>query len=84
MLQCSYKWKTLNFGVGMLYPFMSEGWSAGSKLMNNLVRKEEWTYIKDNGNMFVFTCSWDFNSGRQHKAGKKTMNNVDKETGIVQ
>ena len=34
--------------------------------------------------MFVFTCSWDFNSGRQHKAGKKTMNNVDKETGIVQ
>ncbi len=83
-LQCSYKWKTLNFGVGMLYPFMSEGWSAGSKLMNHLVRKEEWTYIKDNGNMFVFTCSWDFNSGRQHKAGKKTMNNVDKETGIVQ
>lgn len=83
-LQCSYKWKTLNVGIGILYPFMSEGWSAGTKLMNSLVRKEQWTYIKNNANMFMISCSWNFNSGRKHEAGKKTMNNVDRETGIVQ
>lgn len=82
-LQCAYKWKTLSLAVGILYPFMSEGWSAGSKLMNNLVKKEDWTYIKDNANMLMLSLSWNFNSGRRHKAGEKTMKNMDRETGIV-
>lgn len=84
VLQCSYTLKAFRIGAGILYPFMSEGWSAGSKLLNNLVKKEQWTYIKNNANMFMVSCSWNFNSGRRHEAEKKKMSNADRETGIVQ
>ena len=83
MLQCSYKIKSFNVGAGMLYPFQSKGWSGGTKLLSNGIRKETWSFIKDNGNMFLLTLSWDFSVGKKHNAGAKTMNNVDRETGIA-
>jgi hypothetical protein len=83
-VDCTYTWKNLRVGVAMLYPFMSEGWSSGDKFINKLVQKDMWVYIKDNGNMLQFTLSWNFNSGRRHKAGQKSLNNSDRETGIVQ
>lgn len=83
MLQCSYKIKHFNVGAGMLYPFKSKGWSGGTKLLSNEVRKETWSFIKDNGNMFLLTLSWDFSVGKKHHAGTKVTNNVDRETGIV-
>lgn len=82
-IECAYKLKSLRLGVGMLYPFTPKGWSAGTKQLSELVQKESWTYIKDNGNMLVFTLSWDFNYGRKHEAGRKTMNNSDGDSGIV-
>ena len=83
MIQCSYKWKNLNAGVGVLYPFTPAGWSAGWKLMNERVQKKSWTYIKDNANMVVLTLSWNFNYGHKHRTEDKLMNNVDRETGIA-
>lgn len=83
MLPCSYPIKHFNVGAGMLYPFKSKGWSGGTKLLSNEVRKETWSFIKDNGNMFLLTLSWDFSVGKKHHAGTKVTNNVDRETGIV-
>ena len=83
MLPCSYPIKHFNVGAGMLYPFKSKGWSGGTKLLSNEVRKETWSFIKDNGNMFLLTLSCDFSVGKKHHAGTKVTNNVDRETGIV-
>ncbi len=82
-LMCSYKIKSVRLGVGVLYPFTSTGWSAGDKLVSDLVKKERWTYIKDNGNMLFFSLNWDFNYGRKYKAGVKTLNNSDSDSGIA-
>lgn len=83
MIECSYKWKNLSAGIGVLYPFTPTGWSAGDKLMNDRVQKKSWTYIKDNANMMIFTLSWNFNYGHKHKTEDKLMNNMDRDTGIV-
>lgn len=83
VIQCGYRIKNFNVGAGMLYPFQPKGWSGGSKLVSNEVRKESWSFIKDNGNMFVLTLSWDFSVGKKHNAEGKTTNNVDRETGIA-
>lgn len=83
VIQCSYKWKNMSAGIGVLYPFTPAGWSAGWKLMSERVQKKSWTYIKNNANMVVLTFSWNFNSGLKHKTEEKLMNNVDRETGIA-
>ena len=83
MFQCLYKIKNLNVGAGMLFPFQPKGWSGGTKLLSKEVRKETWSFIKDNGNMFLLFLSWDFSVGKKHNAEGKTINNVDRETGIA-
>lgn len=82
-IECAYRLKSLRLGVGILYPFTPKGWSAGTRQLSELVQKESWTYIKDNGNMLVLTLSWDFNYGRKHEAGRKTINNSDGDSGIA-
>ena len=83
VLQLMYTWKTLSAGLGMLYPFLPDGWSAGSRKLNRMVRKESWTYIRDNGNMVLLQLTWRFSSGRKHQAGRKQLSNQDRETGIA-
>lgn len=83
MFQCLYKIKNFNVGAGMLFPFQPKGWSGGTKLLSKEVRKETWSFIKDNGNMFLLSLSWDFSVGKKHNAEGKTINNVDRETGIA-
>ena len=83
MFQCLYKIKNFNVGAGMLFPFQPKGWSGGTKLLSKEVRKETWSFIKDNGNMFLLSLSWDFSVGKKHNAEGKITNNVDRETGIA-
>lgn len=82
-LQLTYKFKNLTLGATWMYPLNSEGWSSGSVLNSKYVKKEEWTFIKDNSNMISFYFNWKFNSGRKHYAGEKTMNNADTDSGVV-
>ena len=81
--ECLYKIKNFNVGADMLFPFQPKGWSGGTKLLSKEVRKETWSFIKDNGNMFLLSLSWDFSVGKKHNAEGKTINNVDRETGIA-
>ncbi len=82
-IRCSYKIKNISVGLGLLYPFQAKGWSGGSELLSQDVKKKSWTYIRDNGNMLTLNLSWNFNYGKKHNAEGKTTNNVDRETGIA-
>ena len=82
-LQCAYKIKGFNIGAGVMYPFQPKGWSGGTELLSKEVKKESWSYIKNNGNMVVLTLSWNFSYGKKHQSEGKTTNNVDRETGIA-
>ncbi len=82
-LMLGYSYKNLQVGGGVYYPFFSYGWKAGSKLMSEYVQSYSDTYIKDNGNMIVLSLSYNFTSGRKHKAGRKTMHHSDSDSGIV-
>ena len=76
--------KNFSAGVACLYPFTPSGWTGGSRIMgSSYVEKKSWTHIKDNGNMFCLYFNWKFNSGRKHQAGRKTMNNSDRDSGVV-
>lgn len=83
VLQLMYTWRQLSAGLGMLYPFQPDGWSAGSRLKNRWVQKESWTHIRDNGNMVLLQLTWRFSTGRKHQAGRKQLSNRDSDTGIA-
>ena len=57
MFLCLYKIKKLNVDAGMLFPFQPKEWSGGTKLVSKDVRKEIWSFIKDNENMFLLSLS---------------------------
>lgn len=82
-IECSYSKNNLSLGVGILYPFSSKGWDAADRKISELVKKEAWTCIRDNGNMVTLSLSWSFNSGRKHAAGRKSLNNADYDSGIA-
>ena len=83
MFLCLYKIKKLNVDAGMLFPLQPKEWSGGTKFVSKDVRKEIWSFIKDNENMFLLSLSQDFSVGKKHNAEGKITNNVDRETGIA-
>ncbi len=83
ILNLSYSLNNLQIGCGVYYPFQSAGWKAGSKLMNKYVQTSSWTYIRDNGNMFMINLSYNFAFGKKHKTGRKTLDHSDTESGIL-
>lgn len=82
-VQCSYQWKEWNVGVGMLYPLGPTHCAGGYRLLDEQIRTWSRTYIDDNAQMLYFSLSWKFDGGRKHQAGRKTMNNSDRETGVA-
>ena len=76
--------KNFSAGIACLYPFTPSGWTGGSRIVGNpYIQKKSWTHIKDNGNMFCLYFNWKFSSGRKHQSGRKTLNNSDRDSGIV-
>ena len=77
-----YKIKNCRVGLSMLFPFSNE-WNAGSERLSSIVYFNSWTHIKDNGHMLVLNFAWNVNYGKKHQTGEKTLNNSDKDSGIV-
>lgn len=76
--------RNFSAGIACLYPFTPSGWTGGNRIMgNSYVQKKNWTHVKDNGNMFCLYFNWKFSSGRKHQSGRKTLNNSDRDSGIV-
>ncbi len=76
-----YTHNTFKFGVGMSYPFKNK-WSSGSKNLSEVKPETSWTYIADNGRMLYLRFAWNFSFGKKAHTSKKTLNNMDSDTGI--
>lgn len=82
-IQLAYQFKSLTVGGLWYYP-LKTAWTGGSRVVNSsYVEKKSWTHIKDNGNMACLYLNWNFNYGRKHQAGQKTLNNSDTDSGIA-
>lgn len=80
-IDLGYTHNSFKFGVGMSYPFKNK-WSAGSKSLSDLKPETSWTYIADNGHMLYLKFAWNFSFGKKAHTSKKTLNNIDSDTGI--
>ncbi len=80
-IDLGYTHNSFKFGVGMSYPFKNK-WSAGSKSLSDLKPETSWTYIADNGHMLYLKFAWNFSFGKKAHISKKTLNNIDSDTGI--
>lgn len=80
--EVSYRYKGLNIGL-ISNNFLTDRWSAGNKNLSALVPNTSWTYIYDSAPIFCIHLSWNFSWGKQSKAGQKTMENKDSDSGIL-
>jgi hypothetical protein len=81
-LMLNYRFKNMQAGIGMTYPFASK-FKEGNQRLNQTAPMESWKYVKETTQMFVLRFSYNFEFGRKHKSGNKELNNIDTESGIL-
>lgn len=81
-LGASYKWKQLNIGMGLMFPF-----SSGSKYRTERLGKSLYSdrniLIRNNRNMFYVTLSYNINWGRSIFQSNKRLQNADNVNSIL-
>lgn len=78
----NYRFKNMQAGVGMTYPFASQ-FKEGNRRLNPVAPMESWKFIGETTQMFVLRFSYNFVFGRKHKGGNKEINHSDTESGIL-
>lgn len=81
-LTVSYKHKNLRLGLSCLLLGYPQGFDYKSRTNSKYYASRGVTYIKNNGNMLMFTLGYTFSRGRNYKSDKRRLNNSDKETGL--
>ena len=81
-LMISYRNKGFRLGLSCLLLGYPKGFDYKSSTHSKYYVNKSNTYIKNNGNMVMFTLGYTFNHGRTYKTERKKINNSDTETGI--
>ena len=81
-LTVSYKHKNLRLGLSCLLLGYPQGFDYKNRTNSKYYISRGVTYIKNNGNMLMFTLGYTFNHGRKYKADRRILNNSDKDTGL--
>ena len=81
-LAVTYSYKNWQFGVLGLFVFYPHGCVYKDELFNKYVQQKNKVRLADQGNMLVFTASFNFNHGRRYHAGNRKLNNSDRDNGI--
>lgn len=81
-LMLNYRFKNMQAGVGMTYPFASK-FKEGNRRLNPDAPMESWKFIGETTQMVVLRFSYNFVFGRKHKGGDKEINHSDTETGVL-
>lgn len=81
-LAVTYSYKNWQFGVLGLFVFYPHGCVYKDELFNKYVQKKNKTRLADQGNMLVFTASFNFSHGRRYHTGSRKLNNSDRDNGI--
>ena len=81
-LTVSYKHKNLRLGLSCLLLGYQQGFDYKNRTNSKYYISRGVTYIKNNGNMLMFTLGYTFSHGRKYKTDSRKLNNSDKETGL--
>lgn len=81
-LTVSYKHKNLRLGLSCLLLGYPQGFDYKNRTNSKYYVSRGVTYIKNNGNMLMFTLGYTFSHGRKYKTDSRKLNNSDKETGL--
>ncbi len=81
-LTVSYKHKALRLGLSCLLLGYPQGFDYKNSTNSKYYVSRGVTYIKNNGNMLMFTLGYTFSHGRKYKADRRKLNNSDMESGL--
>ena len=81
-LAVTYSYKNWQFGVLGLFVFYPHGCVYKDELFNKYVQQKNKVRLADQGNMLVFTASFNFSHGRKYHTGSRKLNNSDRDNGI--
>ena len=81
-LAVTYSYKNWQFGVLGLFVFYPHGCVYKDELFNKYVQQKNKVRLADQGNMLVFTASFNFCHGRRYHTGSRKLNNSDRDNGI--
>ena len=81
-LAVTYSYKNWQFGVLGLFVFYPHGCVYKDELSNKYVQQKNKVRLADQGNMLVFTASFNFSHGRRYHTGSRKLNNSDRDNGI--
>lgn len=81
-LAVTYSYKNWQFGVLGLFVFYPHGCVYKDELFNKYVQQKNKRRLADQGNMLVFTASFNFSHGRKYHTGSRKLNNSDRDNGI--
>ena len=81
-LAVTYSYKNWQFGVLGLFVFYPHGCVYKDELFNKYVQQKNKVRLADQGNMLVFSASFNFSHGRRYHAGNRKLNNSDRDNGI--
>ena len=78
----AYARQNFQVGAGIMFPF-TNNYRTGEERISRIAPYHSWQYVKEAGQMVMLRLSYGIEFGRKHKAGNKKLNNVDKESGII-
>lgn len=81
-LAVTYSYKNWQFGVLGLFVFYPHGCVYKDEFFNKYVQQKNKVRLADQGNMLVFTASFNFSHGRRYHTGSRKLNNSDRDNGI--
>ena len=81
-LAVTYSYKNWQFGILGLFVFYPHGCVYKDELFNKYVQQKNKTRLADQGNMLVFTASFNFSHGRRYHTDSRKLNNSDRDNGI--
>lgn len=81
-LAVTYSYKNWQFGVLGLFVFYPHGCVYKDELFNKYVQQKNKVRLADQGNMLVFSASFNFSHGRRYHTGSRKLNNSDRDNGI--
>lgn len=81
-LSLGYNFKNIFLGINWSYIFKKECLVNREMTINKYMNKDLSVFVPGFSNMISFKFSWNFNYGRKYNGERKSLNNIDSDSGI--
>lgn len=82
VLMAMYTKQNFQAGLGVMFPF-TNNYKVGKERISRIAPFRSETFVRETGQMVVLRVGYTFEFGRKHKAGNKSLNNSDTDSGII-